>query len=150
MTNWSEVFLPCKWNFCLCIENVKNYKSNHWRCSVRKGVVRNFAKFTEVCNFIKKETVLTKTRNDLKQPETTQKLPETTWTQVEFVLIPHPKVFFGQIRSQKLKFSKRTKIWYRGTFVTQIFFGKFGSKIWNFQINWNLVQRYIAICLLRF
>ena len=26
----------------------------------------------------------------------------------------HPKVFFGQIRSQKLKFSKLTKIWLMG------------------------------------
>ena len=40
-------------------------KSNHWRCSVKKDVVRNFAKFTEkhcapgaACNFIKKETLV--------------------------------------------------------------------------------------------
>ena len=48
------------------------YKSRHQRCSVRKGVPRNFAKFTEkhlcqslffnkvaggACNFIKKETL---------------------------------------------------------------------------------------------
>ena len=24
-----------------------NYRSSHWRCSVKKGVLRNFAKFTE-------------------------------------------------------------------------------------------------------
>ena len=55
-----------------------------------------------------------------------------------------PKVFFGQICSQKLKFSKLTKIWYRGIliyphfefnvyfskiFVIQIFLGKYGPKI---------------------
>ena len=54
--------------------------------------------------------VLTKTRNDLKPPEITQKLPETTWnqpcnsifllkisySQVDFVPIFHPKVFIGQ------------------------------------------------------
>ena len=47
------------------------YRSSHWRCSVRKGVLRNFAKFTGKhlcqsllfnnvpgpCNFIKKETL---------------------------------------------------------------------------------------------
>ena len=47
-----------------------NYRSSHRRCSVRKGVLRNFEKFTgkhlcqslffcrpEACNFIKKETL---------------------------------------------------------------------------------------------
>ena len=85
-------------------------------------------------NHCKYLNVLTKTTSDLKPPETirnhlkpaetTQKLPENTWnqpyysiflfkinySQVEFVLILHPKVFFGQIWSQKLKFSKLTKI----------------------------------------
>ena len=66
------------------------------------------------------------------------------YSQVEFVLILHPKVFFGQIWSQKLKFSKLIKIWYRVTllyphfefniyfsksFVIHIFLGKFGPKI---------------------
>ena len=33
-------------------------RSSHQRCSVRKGVLRNFAKFTgKACNFIKKETL---------------------------------------------------------------------------------------------
>ena len=37
-------------------------RSSYQRCSVRKGVLRNFAKFTEntcawACNFIKKETL---------------------------------------------------------------------------------------------
>ena len=78
------------------------------------------------------------TWNQLKPPETTQKLLETTWnqpyysrylllkinySQFEFVLILHPKVFFGQIWSQKLKFSK------------------------VLQINWNLVQGCIAMLI---
>ena len=40
------------------------YRSNHWRCSVKKGIPKNFAKFVGkclywslfFCNFIKKET----------------------------------------------------------------------------------------------
>ena len=67
--------------------------------------------------------------NQLKPPETFQKVPETTWnrlksatlyylfylrySQVVLVLILHPKVFFGQ----NLKFSKLTEIWYRGTLL---------------------------------
>ena len=50
----------------------QNERSNHQRCSAKKGVLRNFAKFTgntcarvsflikllaEACNFIKKETL---------------------------------------------------------------------------------------------
>ena len=49
----------------------KSLRSSHWRCSVRKGVLRNVVKFTEkhlwqslffnkfagLCNFIKKETL---------------------------------------------------------------------------------------------
>ena len=27
--------------------NFRSFRSSHWRCSVRKGVLRNFAKFTE-------------------------------------------------------------------------------------------------------
>ena len=92
-------------------------------------------------------------------PETIQKLPETTetshiivfllkisYSQVEFVLILHPRVLFGQTWSHKLKFSKLTKTWYRGTllyphfefnvyfskFLSLTFFlGKFGPKIWS-------------------
>ena len=30
----------------------KNHSSSHWRCSVKKGVLRN-----EACNFVKKETL---------------------------------------------------------------------------------------------
>ena len=40
------------------------YRSSHRRCSIKKGFLRNFAKFTgkhlcrpEPCNFIKKETL---------------------------------------------------------------------------------------------
>ena len=69
----------------------------------------------------------------------------------------HPSVFLGQIWSQKLKFSKLTKIWYRGTLLYPYFkfnvyyfqnvchshfLGKFGHKNWSsLQINWNLVQK---------
>ena len=62
------------------------------------------------------------TWNQPEPPETIQKLPEITWnqpyysifllkisySQIEIVLILHPKVFFKQIWSQKLKFSKLT------------------------------------------
>ena len=73
--------------------------------------------------------------------------------------------FFGQIWSQYLKFFKLTVIWYRGRFLNPyfdfnvyfsgiliilIFLDKFGPKSELPQINWNLVQVYIAICLLRF
>ena len=117
-----------------------------------------------------------------KLPETTQKLPEITWnhltpaiylyflfktsySQVEFVLILHLKVFVGQIRLQKLKFYKQTKIWYRGTllyphfefdvyffefFVTHVFCASLVPKSEVLLINWNLVQRNIAVSLLRF
>ena len=92
-------------------------------------------------------------------------LLKISYSQVEFVLILHPKVFFGKIWSQKLKFSKLTKIWYRGTllyphfefsvyfskiFVTHIFLGKYVSKIWSLQINWDLVQGHIAMYLIWF
>ena len=107
--------------------------------------------------------VLTKTRNGLKPAETSWNHPESTWnhlnaaillyfllkisySQVAFVLILHPKVFFGQIWYRKSKFSKLTEIWYRRTFlyrnfefnvyllkifVIHNFLGKFGPKIWS-------------------
>ena len=34
------------------------YRNSHRRCSVKKGVLTRFAKFREVCNFIKIETLL--------------------------------------------------------------------------------------------
>ena len=89
------------------------------------------------------ETIL----NHLKPAETSHIivfLLKISYSQVEFVLILDTKVFFGQIWSQKLKFSKLTKIWYRGTllyphfefnvyfskFLSLTFFlGKFGPKI---------------------
>ena len=115
---------------------------------------------------------LTKTRNDLKPPETNRNLlkppetiwnyPETTWnylkppetrhiivfllkisySQVDFVLILCPKVFFRQIWSQKLKFFKFTKIWHRGTlqyphfkfnvyFSKKIYYSHFLGEIWS-------------------
>ena len=43
-----------------------------------------------------------------------------SYSQVEFVLILHPKVFFGEIWSQKLEFSKLTEIWYRGTLKSKL------------------------------
>ena len=60
-----------KWWKCM-LKIVFLFRSSHRRCSVRKGVLRNFAKFTEehlcqslffnkvrpkACNFIKKETL---------------------------------------------------------------------------------------------
>ena len=105
-----------------------------------------------------RETIWT-SWNHMKPPRNYLKVPEPAETihiivfllkvgcsQVEFVLILHPKVFFGQIWSQKLKFSKFTKIWYRGIllypyfdfdvyfseiFVINIYLGKFGPKIWS-------------------
>ena len=74
-------------------------------------------------------------------------------------------ILFWQIWSQNLKFFKLTKIWYRGRllysyfdfdvyffklFVSHIFLGKYGLKIWSSQIGWNLVEGCITICLLRF
>ena len=74
-------------------------------------------------------------------------------------------IFFGQIWSQYLKFFKLTVLWYRGRFLNPyfdfnvyfsgiliilIFLDKFGPKSELPQINLNLVQVYIAICLLRF
>ena len=40
----------------------ENTRSGHQRCSVRKGILRNFTKFTgkhlcQACNFIEKETL---------------------------------------------------------------------------------------------
>ena len=74
-------------------------------------------------------------------------------------------IFFGQIWSENLKFFKLTKNWYRGRFlyvyfdfnvhffkifVIHIFWANLVSKPEVLQINWNLVQAYIAICSLRF
>ena len=65
-----------------------------------------------------------------------------------FVQILNPKVFFGHIWSQKLRFSKLTEIWYSHTllyscfefngnflkkFFAHIFWCKFGPKIWSSQ-----------------
>ena len=53
----------------LCHHLLVRTRSSHWRCYVRKGVLRNFAKFTgkhlrqslvyqpETCNIYKKETL---------------------------------------------------------------------------------------------
>ena len=46
----------------LCYPFRTNYRSSHQRCSIKKGVLRNFARFTgehrpEACNFIQKETL---------------------------------------------------------------------------------------------
>ena len=46
----------------LCCPFRTNYRSSHQRCSIKKGVLRNFARFTgehrpEACNFIQKETL---------------------------------------------------------------------------------------------
>ena len=69
-------------------------------------------------------------RNYLKPPETNHIIVFFTYSQVEFVLILHPKVSFGQIWSQKLKFLKLTKIWYGGTLLYLHFeFNVYFSKI---------------------
>ena len=97
------------------------------------------------------------TLNQLKPSETTWNHPETTWnqlkpailkylllkisnSQVEFVLI-FTLVFVGQIWSQKLRFSKLTKIWYRGTLLCTYYdFNVYFSKIFVTQLFWaNLV-----------
>ena len=114
-------------------------------------------------------------RNDIKPPETAWNQPyysiffrKISYDQVEFVLILNPKIFWGQILFQKLKFSKLTKIWYRCTllypyfefnfysskvFISHIFSGKFGPKIWS-SSNWlkfgTEVDCYILILILMF
>ena len=36
---------------CYRIYNFSSFRSSHWRCSVRKGVLKNFAKFTgKICD----------------------------------------------------------------------------------------------------
>ena len=120
-------------------------------------------------------TVLIKTRKDLKLPETSWSHPETTWNQLQppwnqpyhsifllkitysqvvFVLILHPKVFPGQTSSNWLKFGRRVDC-YMLISILMFIFSKFLSFIifWKslvsksevLQINWNLVQAYIAI-----
>ena len=74
-------------------------------------------------------------------------------------------IFFGQICSQNLKFFKLTENWYRGRFlyayfdfniyflkifIIFIFWANLVPKPEVLQINWNLVQVYLAISLLRF
>ena len=75
-----------------------------------------------------------------------------------FVLMRLPKVFFGQIWSQKLRFFKLTEIWYRGTllyayydfnvcFFKILFIYVFlGANLVSIseilQIDWNFVQGY--------
>ena len=126
--------------------------------------------------------VLTKTRDDLKPPDitwnqleppgTTQKLPEIShiiiffllkisYSRVAFVLILHLKVFFGQIWSQNLKFSKLTKghrgtllylhfqfnVYFSKIFVTHNFLDKFGLIIW-ISSNWLKFRRGVHYYML--
>ena len=84
----------------------------------------------------------------LKPPETSHIifLLKISYFQVKFVLILHPKVFLRQIWSQKLKFSKLTKIWYRDTLLyPHVEFNVYFSKIFvtHFFLD-------IAIYLLQF
>ena len=89
------------------------------------------------------------------------KPPENSWNHLK------PQVDKnGQIWSQKLKLSKLTKIWYRGTllypyfefniyffkiFIIHIFWGaNLFRKSQVLHVKWNLVRGYIAICSLRF
>ena len=91
--------------------------------------------------------VLTKTSNHLKPPRNCINhlkpailqyfLLKISYSQVEFVLILCTKVFLGQIWSEKLKFSKLTKIWYTGTLLHPYFNI---SKIFLTHVFWaNLV-----------
>ena len=65
------------------------------------------------------------------------------YSQVKFDLILHPKVYFGQIWSQKLKFAKLTKIWYRGTllYAYSSFNVYFFKIIFNHIFSANLVPK---------
>ena len=84
LVNYKEIMFPCysslsikviwvyyllsvnHYKFIIIHLNFPNnlkYRSSHRRCSVRKGVLKNFAKFTrknlcQACNFIKKETLV--------------------------------------------------------------------------------------------
>ena len=92
--------------------------------------------------FREQMSVLTKTRNNLKPPKTiwNQLKPATlqhfllkiSYAQVEFILILRHKVFFRQIWSQKLRFSKLTQNWYRDTLLYPYFeFNVYFSKIFD-------------------
>ena len=166
-----------------CINRFYCHFSKQWRFELTLVVTILFVEIHDITK-VYLLIVLNKMRNDLKPAETSRNHPQTTWNhlklsetthivfllkksyfQVGFVLILHPKVFFRQIWSEKLKFSKLTQIWYRRTllyvnFIFNVCFSKFLSFIlfWaNFvlksevlQLNQNLVQGYTAICLLRF
>ena len=49
---WCLKFYKVDWNQCKCLKldkvdwNQSDYRSSHQRCSLRKGVLRNFPKFT--------------------------------------------------------------------------------------------------------
>ena len=52
MTNvnleYDDIYFQYNISCLLCLYHVSlsSFRSSHWRCSVRKGVLRNFAKFT--------------------------------------------------------------------------------------------------------
>ena len=56
----------CRRNCATVTLKPVHYRSSHWRCSIKKGALRSFAKFTGkhlcarpwACNFIKKETLV--------------------------------------------------------------------------------------------
>ena len=144
----------------------------------QKNNDQSFTRIRDTSYLLKRGT----TWNQLKPSKNTQRLLETTWnqpyhsnfllkisySQFEFVLILSPKVFFGQIWSQKLKFSRLAKIWCRGIlpypyfdfnvyfskiFVIHIFWGKFGPKIWSFPNKLKFdtgVHCYMLIAILMF
>ena len=176
-----------------------NIFSSHCFSSLYFWLLNNFERIRCI---VKSLMILTKTRNNLKLPETiwnhlkpsettwnqlkpaesSWNHPETTWkhlkpailyylflqisySKVEFVLTFNSKVFFGEIWSRKLKFSKLTEIWDRGIllyayydfnvyffemFVIHIFWATLVPKSQVLQIMWNLGQGYIGICLLWF
>ena len=91
--------------------------------------LENFCELYDLRNLVRQPTCfknpqnpsyikLTKPRNDLKPPQTSHiivfLLLKASYFQVAYVLIRNPRVFFGQIWCQKLKFSKLTEISFRG------------------------------------
>ena len=93
------------------------------------------------------------------------KLTETLRMSNCYMLVTILRIFFWQIWCQNLKFSKSTEIWYRDTLLhadydfnvsffnilsVVFFWANLFSKSEDLPTDWNLVQGYITICLLRF
>ena len=99
--------------------NVLPQLTLYFICHYDAQNVKHSQKQKFLAYLLKRET----TWNHLKQAETIWNhlkpamlkyfLFKISYSQVAFFLVLHPKVLFGQIWSQKLKFSKFTEIWYR-------------------------------------